>query len=178
MPAAMKEDAEKLQSVTVVTSAHQAQARSKQLFHVYVLMVKKGRALEMLRSHGEKDDRNGYEAYQIVAAYEPKSATRSMGHLQKVPHPTFSAYLSARQENLLISEQDVERYARAADERLSESVLGAILTTGLLLAVKSRTCTFRRGRLDIEMWLRDELSRLSPSHESVESERSFADQTQ
>ena len=56
----------------------------------------KGRALEMLRSLGERDDRNVYEACrQIVAACEPKSATRSMGLLQKVLHPTFSSDLSA-----------------------------------------------------------------------------------
>ena len=62
----------------------------------------------MPRSLGERDDRNGYEAYRpILAAYEPKSAGRSMGLLQNVLHPTFSSDLFAWQENLLFWEQDV-----------------------------------------------------------------------
>ena len=71
-----------------------------------------GRALEMLRSLGGRDDRSGYEAYRhIVAAYEPKSATLAMGLLQKVPSHVLFRHVGIAGEDLLIWEQDVERYA-------------------------------------------------------------------
>ena len=57
----------------------------------------------MLRSLGERHDRNWHEAYRHnVAACDTKSATRSMGLLEKVLHPTFSLGLSAWPEYLLI----------------------------------------------------------------------------
>ena len=49
----MKEAAENLQPVTVVIGARETEARSTQLFHILVLVVK-GRALEMLRSFGNE----------------------------------------------------------------------------------------------------------------------------
>ena len=111
-------------------------ARSAQLFHMLVLMVK-GRALEMLRAIGEKGSKNGNEAYwQLVQTYEPKTATRTMGLLHAVLSPTFSPELSKWLEELVIWEQEVERYSAMANERLPEAVLVATLTKGAPAAIR------------------------------------------
>ena len=87
MHAAMKEAAEKVRPMTVVAGARETQARSTPLFHILVLIVK-GRALDMLSSLGERDGRNGCDAYrQNMAAYERKCTTRSIGLLLKELHP-------------------------------------------------------------------------------------------
>ena len=111
-------------------------ARSAQLFHMLVLMVK-GRALEMMRAIGEKGVKNGYEAYrQLVQTYEPKTATRTMGLLHAVLSPTFSPELSKWMEELVIWEREVERYSAMSKERLPEAVLVATLTKGAPAAIR------------------------------------------
>ena len=73
MHAEMKEAAEKVQQVIVVSGARETQARSTQLVHILVRMVF-GRALKRLRSLRARDAQR-----HLVAAYEPKSTTRSVG---------------------------------------------------------------------------------------------------
>ena len=104
-------------SVATTTDAN-VNARSSQLYHMLVLLCK-GRALQILQSMHEKGEANGYEAYrQLAVLYEPKTATRTMGLLHEVLNPSWSSELGKWQEELVLWEQNIERHISIAGERL------------------------------------------------------------
>ena len=101
--------------------------RSEQLFHILVMMVK-GRALEILKSVSLKGDMNGYEAFRLIwRHYEPESANRSMGLLYQVLNPKFSASHETWLDDLMRWESELDRYHAMSTERLPEKILVAIL---------------------------------------------------
>ena len=125
-----------VQTTPAVSTDANITERSTQLFQMLVLLVR-GRALEILRSLGEAGSKSGYEAYrQLVNTYEPKTATRTMGLLHQVLQPTFSPDLARWLEELVVWEQNVERYSAMAGERLPEAVLVATLTKGAPAAIR------------------------------------------
>ena len=74
-------------------------------------------------------DSEGLESWRLLCEkYEPRTATRSMGLLQRVMRPTFSGEIAKRADELQQWEQEVEVYRGLAPEKVPEIILVAILT--------------------------------------------------
>ena len=135
--------------------------RSEQLFHILVMMVK-GRALEILKSVSLMGNMNGYAAFRLIwRHYEPESANRSMGLLYGVLNPRFSANHETWLDDLMRWESDTDRYHAMSTEKLPEAILVAILIQHAPAAIRqhlqlnaaSLAHDYQRARAAVETFL-------------------------